>query len=233
MKLELKDVAKSLDLPIGTIERWIRQGRIPIKRRGELCVFDKSALEKWAKSHNLSFFLTEKNTDTSNSDSNDSMLYNLTASMRCGGVFKDVEGSDAESIFRTVVNKLKGLSENETEELVERLLQREELISTGVGKGVAIPHPRSPLPNLFKSPIILICFLRNKVNFGAVDDKPVSIMFFLFSPNTECHLHLLSRLSFCLRDNEFADFLNEFPEPDTLFEKVEAIEKQIERADKE
>jgi len=230
MKLELIEVSKSLDLPMGTIERWIRQGRIPIKRRGGQCVFDKGALEKWAKSHNLSFFLREKNNDIPDSDDNDSLLDNLAAAMRRGGVFKDVEGSDAESIFRRVVNELKGLSGNETEELVERLLQREELISTGVGNGIAIPHPRSPLPNLFKSPIILICFLKNNVDFGAVDDKPVSVMFFLFSPNTECHLQLLSRLSFCLRDTVFTDFLREFPESDVLFEKVETIEKQIERA---
>ncbi len=44
MELELKEVGKSLNLPASTIERWIRQGRIPIKRRGDFCAFNKIVL---------------------------------------------------------------------------------------------------------------------------------------------------------------------------------------------
>lgn len=231
MKLEMKDVAKSLDLPVGTIERWIRQGRIPIKCRGDLCVFDKLAMKRWAKHHNLSFFLAEKNNGAPGLSASDA-LENLSSSIRRGGVVKNINGETTETVFKEVVNTLDGLEENEKEELFERLLQREELVSTGIGKGVAIPHPRAPMPEIFKSPIILTCFLENSIDYGAIDDQPVFIMFFLLSPNTECHLHLLSRLSFCLRDSEFNKFLRGYPEQGILIQKIEALEEQIDRADK-
>ncbi|MBW1759825.1 MAG: helix-turn-helix domain-containing protein, partial [Deltaproteobacteria bacterium] len=51
MKLTIKEVARSLDLPSNTLERWVRQGRIPMRRTGNTCMFKKSVLEKWAKNH--------------------------------------------------------------------------------------------------------------------------------------------------------------------------------------
>lgn len=231
MNLELKDVAKSLSLPVGTIERWIRQGRIPIKSRGNECVFDEDALKRWAKSHNLSFIPPEKEGNTPD-DTNETTLSNLASSMKRGYVIKDISGQTAETIFTDVSDRLPGVSDKDKDELIERLLQREEMVSTGIGKGIAIPHPRSPLPHMFESPVIITCFLKKAIAFKAIDDKPVSIMFFLLSPDTECHLHLLSRLSYCLRDNEFSEFLRSFPGPDELYQAVYSLEEQIDKADK-
>ena len=230
MELELKVVAKALDLPTGTIERWIKQGRIPIKRRGSICVFEKSLLEKWAHTHHLSLTLSERQ-DTMHAVEHHG-LDSLESVMKRGGVLKDVEGNDMLSIFRAVAMHFFPQSTSSQEILIEKLMQREELVSTGIGKGVAIPHPRSPLPEFFPTPLILTVYLKKAIEFKAIDGRPVLILFFLLCPNTECHLHLLSRLSFCLRDSGFIDFIKTCPEADSLVNRVEIIEKHIEERNK-
>lgn len=102
------------------------------------------------------------------------------------------------------------------------LLQREKLASTGIGSGIAIPHPRYPIGNLADGAIITTCFTENKI-----DRAPVFVVFLILSPSTDIHLKFLSRLSYCLRNNSFISLLKQHTEPKHLFNKVEKIEKSF------
>jgi nitrogen PTS system EIIA component len=104
------------------------------------------------------------------------------------------------------------------------LLEREEMASTGIGRGIAIPHPRTPLDESMEEPVIITCFLENPVDFRAVDGFPVFVLFILLSPSVKTHLHLLSKLAFCVRDVSFVDFLKRIPNQEKLLEKVKNLE---------
>jgi PTS system nitrogen regulatory IIA component len=79
------------------------------------------------------------------------------------------------------------------------LLAREALGSTGVGDGIAIPHVRNPIVLHVPRATVTLCFLENPVDFNALDGRPVTTLFTVVSPTVKAHLHLLSRLAFCLR----------------------------------
>ena len=100
-----------------------------------------------------------------------------------------------------------------------------------MGRGIAIPHPRSPLSETLDHSLITTCFLDEPIDFHAVDDKPVFVMFILVSASTKMHLHLLSRLSFCVRDGAFFKFLETYPNSVELFSRVKGIENQFEWAE--
>lgn len=85
----------------------------------------------------------------------------------------------------------------------KRLLDRERLLSTGVGKGIAIPHPRDPIPTLRKPAVIVFGRSREGINYAALDGKPVHVFFLLCCQTIELHLHLLGRLAQLLRDGSF------------------------------
>jgi PTS system nitrogen regulatory IIA component len=57
MKLTINEVAQCLRLPVTTVDRWIRQGRIPIQKSSNGYIFNESALEKWAAMYRLPFSL--------------------------------------------------------------------------------------------------------------------------------------------------------------------------------
>jgi PTS system nitrogen regulatory IIA component len=108
-------------------------------------------------------------------------------------------------------------------------MARERLASTGIGNGIAIPHPRDPLSNPPEAPIIITYFLKTPVNFKAVDDQPVSVLFLLISPTVKHHLHLLSRLSYCIRNRSFVAFLNTHPDAVALQARVAECEIQLDQ----
>lgn len=228
MTLKLDDVARSLDVSSSTVERWIRQGRVPIRREGRVCHFDKSVMDRWARSHSLCFRPPESRTAEKGADGES---VTLTAALSAGGVFHDCAGGTVPEALREAVARLPALSAAQQETLYEKLMERESLASTGIGKGVAIPHPRQPLPDFPESPLIATCFLNRPVDFKAVDHRPVFVMFLLLSPTVQQHLHLLSRLSFCLRDPGFIDFLQTRPDGEQLLEQAGGFEARPASAD--
>ena len=228
MKLSLDEVAKLLGMPEETIQRWIRQGNIPARESGGRYIFIKKDLEKWAHSHNIVFNNQPQEPGFRLTSNNISVFKALKA----GGIFFDVKGKDIAGVLKSTVGLAslpKGIDRNT---LLERLLQREKLAPTGIGEGVAIPHPRSPLKNPPPWPIITTCFLEKEVDFKAIDGKPVFVLFMMLSPNTKVHLALLSRLSFYLRDRNFISFLKKCSTSESLLLQVKEMEKKLEGSSK-
>lgn len=234
MKLELTEIAKCLDLPINTIERWVRQGRMPIRKSGSVCIFKKIVLEKWAKKHNIGFTLPPRNkleTETETETAESIPLETdetLTAAMKRGGVHH-ISGDTVEDILKKASTMVPCLDQNEQKILFDKLLEREKLTSTGIGKGVAIPHPRTPISDKTRPPVIATFFLKDPVDFGAIDDKPVTVMFVIICPSVQSHLHLLSMVSFCVREDSFISFLNTLPKSDDFYSTISTTEKELEK----
>ncbi len=230
MKLEIADVAQCLNLPVNTVERWIRQGRIPVRKTGTLCIFKKAVLEKWATGHDIAFKLPNRDMDdtTDDSSTNDTDEQSLVSALKRGGVHT-LSGTETEVVFKAATKTFATFSENEQEDLYNKLIEREKLTSTGIGSGVAIPHPRTPMTIKDGLPIIATFFLDEGIQFNAIDDKPVNILFLIVCPSIKVHLHLLSMISFCVRDTTFVDFLNTCPDPDSFFDKVNQLENYLEK----
>ena len=91
-------------------------------------------------------------------------------------------------------------AEMDREAFFQLLLAREMAGSTAIGDGIAIPHVRNPIVLSTEQPAATLCFLAHPVDFGSLDGQPVSVLFTLVSPTVRAHLHLLSLLSFTLRD---------------------------------
>ena len=95
-------------------------------------------------------------------------------------------------------SKLTGLPERE---IFDVILQRERLDSTGVGNGIAIPHGKlSSLPSI----VGIFARLDTPVDFEALDDQPVDLVFLLLAPEGAGadHLKALSRIARVLRDHD-------------------------------
>ena len=73
-----------------------------------------------------------------------------------------------------------------------------------IGGGVAIPHARKPIVLDVLRPMLSLCYLKQPIDFGAIDGRPVHTFFTIISPTIKTHLGLLARLAFALREAGFA-----------------------------
>lgn len=109
--------------------------------------------------------------------------------------------------------------------VVDRLVDRERLGSTGFGGGVAIPHAK--LDGLDRV-VGLFVRLATPIDFNAVDDMPVDLVFLLLSPSDSGveHLKALARVSRRLRDRAFVAKLHGAGSPDALYALFAASESR-------
>ena len=220
MHLTIHQVSKLLNLPVSTLQRWIRQGNIPVYRHEGKYVFLRKDLRKWARSRGIVFASKSKQTVVGN----ETESYSLLRAMKKGGTLDGVRGDDPSSVLKAVVEGAPLDPSIDRHELFARLIEREELASTGIGHGVAIPHPRSPLSNGPQEPTITTCFLKLPVDYDAIDALPVFVLFLILSPSPKIHLRLLAKLSHLLRDSSIVDFLRGVPSPKDLLSRVKEIE---------
>ena len=98
--------------------------------------------------------------------------------------------------------------------IYEVLAERERLGSTGIGKGVAVPHGKlAELPRQFS----LFARLERAIPFDAIDDRPVDLIFVLLVPVEIEHLRALARVSRLLRDEAICQKLRGTDNADALY----------------
>jgi nitrogen PTS system EIIA component len=199
MKLTVRDAARLLAVSEKSIYRWIKEGVIPAYQISDQWRFNRAELLEWATSRKISvspeIFAEPEGGDTPPPT--------LGEAVRAGGVYYRIGGHDKVSVLRAVVDTMKLPEEVDQEFLFQVLLAREALGSTGIGEGIAIPHVRNPIVLHLSRPLVTLCFLERPVDFSALDQRPVSTLFTFISPTVRAHLHLLSRLGFVLRDENF------------------------------
>ncbi len=199
MQLTIRDVSQLLNVSERSIYRWIKSGTIPFYRISDQYRFNRSELIDWASRNKINvspeIFIEPQSAVA---------MPGLVDALNAGGVFYRVSARDKNSALKAVVDLLRIPDERERSTLLNVLLARESLASTGIGEGIAIPHARNPIILDVPTPMICLCFLEQPIEFDALDEKPVHCLFTIICSTTRTHLHLISRLAFALRDPEFA-----------------------------
>jgi PTS system nitrogen regulatory IIA component len=220
MELNVRDAARLLGTPEKQVYRWIDEGEIPFYKINEQPRFNRAELLEWATSRRLpvsvDVFLGGGEEGPARPG--------LVEALKAGGVHANVSGTDRESVLRAVVGTLRLPATTDREFLVQVLLAREAIGSTGIGDGIAIPHVRNPVVLNGLPASITLCYLANPIPFDAIDGQPVHTIFWIISPTIRAHLQLLARLSWALHDPSFKSaVLRRAPEAE-IFERAAEIE---------
>lgn len=223
MQLTVRDAARLLEVSEKTVYRWAQKGEIPVTRVNDQYRFNRVELLEWATSRKIPVspdIFTE-------TEDQGAALPSLAEALEAGGVFYRLGGADVRAVLAEVVEYLRLPEEVDRGYLLQVLVAREALGSTGVGDGIAIPHVRNPIVLHVPRPTVTLCFLDHPVEFGALDGQPVTTLFTLVSPTVRGHLHLLSRLAFCLRDPAVREALRGQARRDALLGLVRAAEAKL------
>ncbi|HEX4891901.1 MAG TPA: PTS sugar transporter subunit IIA [Hyphomicrobiaceae bacterium] len=131
------------------------------------------------------------------------------------GVIPSLKATTKKQALQELALRAAALTGVEQHVIFEALFQREQLASTGYGRGIAIPHVRLPgLPRV----IALFARMEEPIAFDSVDDEPVDLIFLLLAPEHAGadHLKALARVSRLLRDPQSITKLRTCDDRDAL-----------------
>jgi|SaaInlStandDraft_1057018.scaffolds.fasta_scaffold02464_7 fructose-specific phosphotransferase system IIA component len=144
-------------------------------------------------------------------------------------ILYDLQATSRDDALKEVLSKIdshKGIPDGSYDEILEKLIEREELGSTGVGNGIAVPHTKY---SGFDKPQLCIARSEKGVSFGALDGEPVHLFFMLLSPdkNPTDHLKALTFISTALRDEFFCKFLRNAASQDEMKDTIQEMDEKI------
>jgi PTS system fructose-specific IIA component/PTS system nitrogen regulatory IIA component len=138
-------------------------------------------------------------------------------------ILTDLKVATKEDAIRAMVESLGthgSIKAGDQESIIAAILKREELGSTGIGKGVAVPHTKHPSVDRL---VATIALSRDGVEFASLDGEDVHILFLLVSPPDRPgdHLRALENISRHLRNDNFCNFLKQANSPTAVVDLLE------------
>lgn len=131
-------------------------------------------------------------------------------------VIADLKVTSKKQALQELAAKAAAIAGVDERTIFDTLLERERLGTTGVGNGIAIPHGKlAQLDRLYA----IFARLGNPVDFDAIDDAPVDLIFLLMAPESAGadHLKALARVSRILRDKKICEKLRASDDADALY----------------
>ena len=182
--LTIEEVAKYLRVSDRTVYDWAQKGEIPAGKIGTVWRFKKSEVENWvnAKLSSSSFSQNESEVQIKNILSPDRIVF-INHSIKHDAI---VQLSQVLATAPQIKNE---------QELTAEILKREELMSTAIGKGIAIPHVRlSSVTDLVMA--VGVC-KKPITDYQTIDDDPVDLLFMIAAAYNQHSLYLKTISHFC------------------------------------
>jgi len=230
--LDLEGVADYLHLTKTEVEQRVKDREIPFEKRGDRVVFRKSEIDQWASRRILSLpgqglaSYHEKSTRHARKILPHEAI--LPAMLGAGAIASAMTSKTKASVLRDLV----ALAEKtslvcDARSLLASLEAREELCSTAVPGGFALPHPRYHEPYQFDDSFIVVGRPIQEIHFGAPDGQPTQLFFLICCQDDRLHLHTLARLCVIAQKTKMLDQLRGAPDARTMRDFLLAAERDV------
>ena len=196
--LTIEEVAKYLRVSDRTVYDWAQKGEIPAGKIGTVWRFKKSEVEKWVNERLSSSSNTKKTDDAV-------QVKNILSPVRVVFITQSAKRDALTELANVLAN---APQVKRGDELLSEILKREELMSTAVGRGIAIPHVRlSSVTDL----VMAVGVCRTPISdFQTVDDKPVNLLIMIAAAYNQhtYYLQTISYFSAKLKSQELRDAIS-------------------------
>jgi PTS system nitrogen regulatory IIA component len=220
MQLTLREASSYLGVAEAVARRWITERDLPVHTVNERVYLNAVELWEWAVEHGVQ--VSRRLLEHARRAPDE--VPPISALLRAGGIFHDVDAPDKPSVLRAFVARLPLPPEQNRDALLSVLEAREAMGSTGIGDGIAIPHVRNPIVLHVEQPFITLGLLKHPIDFDAIDGKPVHALFMVVSPTVPVHLRILGQLGFLFRDETLRGLLKNRAGADAILDRMEVLE---------
>ena len=149
----------------------------------------------------------------------------LAALLEKGGVYRELKGKTPREVLSSLIAALPAIPSVPAENLLEAMMEREALMTTGIGRGLALPHPRNPLVQSEDAQFAAIAFLEHPVDWNSLDGRQVDTLLLIISASAKQHLQTLSKINFFCRQEGFCKLLEKRASKEELLQFIRDAEK--------
>ena len=197
--LTLEEVSRYLKLSQKTVLRMVHSGKIPCAKVGGQWRFVRAVIDDWL----LAKMKVVPKNDLVRLIEADAGAVLLSRLLRPELIELNIRPGSKHAVLGQLVRPLvaAGIVKDERS-FLRRLLHREQMASTAVGKSVAIPHIRNPRENPEGGPALCVGICPEGTDFHAVDGKKTHLFFLLYTDSEIVHLRIMGRITRLLRDEQ-------------------------------
>ncbi len=217
MDLKIRDIVDLLNVDEKIIHQWIKEKKIPYHNINHQYRFNRAEITEWILIHKVEFSYSLIKLGLAD-------RYSLIPLIEKGGVINDVPGSNNKDVLKNASAKILLPADLSYKEILDAILNREDLMSTAIGKGIALPHPRNPIITNPNNASITICYLNMPIDFSALDGQPVDTLIILLTASPKMHLEVLSKISYLCQDENFRKLLNDKKDKETIRDYIKTKE---------
>jgi len=229
--MNLKELAQMLGADARRLERMAERDEIPCQKVGGQLRFNRAEITEWL----------QRNVGTMQRDHLDEMDAGITAHrqvredapivtplLRVEAVSPQLGARSKAGTLRELVSLAvsTGLVYDD-KALLEAVQEREELCSTALEGGIAIPHPRRPLPYDLADSVLVVARTSRGTVFGALDGKLTDLFFLIASQDDHHHLHILARLCRMLHSEDWTHQLRMAETAEAMIESIKEREREL------
>jgi len=193
--MTLSEVAEYLQLAEKTVLRMTRRGEIPAAKVASQWRFLRPMVREWlvGQMHALA-------AGASAGDATGGRILPTCEVFRPELMTFDLAPGPKEDVLRQLVAPLgEARFARDPEALLRSLLDRERMMTTAVGHGIAVPHPRRAIAGMFREPAVALGICPAGTDFGAIDDQLVHVFFLVCATRDDIHLRLMAEISWLTR----------------------------------
>jgi len=227
MDLSIKEVADLIKVSETKIRSLLADGKIPAYKINQEYRFNRAEIEDWVFQYRQEKQANEDTlVDLSSGAIGGNKQFSLYRAIHKGGVLTNVPGATKEEVISSATKLIAKRMNLDADVLTELLLDREQLQPTALNNGIGIPHTRD---FLLDAPIdvVTVVFPEKPIPYGAMDEKPVHTLFFLFAGDDKKHLHLLAKIAHLSSQAKTLQMLQSKPDKETLLSYIRDAESKL------
>lgn len=224
--MSIDELARHIGMDARIVRKWAERGRLPGLMVQGQWRFNRAQMLDWLQKeiHNLDREHIS-NLERAMSDGNDDEV--LSALLPPEAIDMNLPARSRASVLKEMV----GLAERtglvyDPQALLAAVQEREDMYPTALPNGVALPHPRRPLPYATAEPLVCLARVPAGIPFGAPDGQLTSLFFLVCSHEERQHLCVLARLAMML-STDLPARLQEIEEPAEALAMILESEQQV------
>ncbi len=219
MDLTVQELSDLLRVSETTLHTWIQEGNMPAYRWNDGYRFSRMEIEGWLL-RQPQILATELGVSSGD------LRFSLFKALYHGEVIPSLPVSTKEELITRTIEMVAQRFSLDAEGLVDLFLDRERLMSTGLGHGIAVPHTRDFFIQTPFDRVILV-YPEQPLPFDAIDQQPVQLCFFLLAINDRHHLNLLSKIAHLAGDPIRREQLLQLRDRGVLLDSIRHWEGQL------